>query len=499
MHNLTRNGATVRVVVCPQVTVTCPHIHSLKLTTSTAGAYKNGWDCDGCKSINQAGSKRYCCMQCTPVVDFCTVCFAAAVPAAAASSTQRGGSVDGNTAAAAVPSPAQPRFGSIKSEFATSEYRGVSWKANVRKWFASLSDKDCNHGKSLHIGTYTSEMDAALAYDATCKRLGLFHKMNFESPDEPSSKRKSTASPTTRPPASKRRNVASSKKKKAAPSASPAASSGTKSPVAVGSGLFSRRTSAYRGVSWQKSRQTWEAYISVSGRKQVLGESQDEGEAARIYDKECEKLGLWTKMNFSPIKKENVGRSGSGKKSAKRSLKLSAGSAKTSKFRGLKWKQPQSEFETGVWEVSVEVDGIKRYVPDASGGPYRFEMQWLCSRWAWHGSGGGGGGGGEAKPRYECSVWRVWRLTRTAMCFADMWDSATTRVLPRKSTTMSVRHRCPPPPSLPLSLHVPSPVPIDGAPSTAGPPLALHPAAPTHPLQSFHLHSPRPVYKWRAD
>ena len=47
---------------------------------------------------------------------------------------------------------------------------------------------------------------------------------------------------------------------------------------------FSSGRSAYRGVSWHKQRNKWNAQIMVQGKKQSLGFFDDEEEAARAYD-----------------------------------------------------------------------------------------------------------------------------------------------------------------------------------------------------------------------
>lgn len=45
------------------------------------------------------------------------------------------------------------------------------------------------------------------------------------------------------------------------------------------------RSSRFKGVSWNKQRRGWEAYIRVAGRQIHLGLFSDEGDAALAYDK----------------------------------------------------------------------------------------------------------------------------------------------------------------------------------------------------------------------
>ncbi len=52
----------------------------------------------------------------------------------------------------------------------SSIYRGVSWASNVNKWRARISpDK-----KSIHIGLFENERDAAIAWNLMAKQLGYF-------------------------------------------------------------------------------------------------------------------------------------------------------------------------------------------------------------------------------------------------------------------------------------------------------------------------------------
>lgn len=59
----------------------------------------------------------------------------------------------------------------------SSRYRGVSWKKAIEKWRAYIN-KD---GRRLHLGYFSSEEDAAYAYDAAAVQIfGDFARLNFE-------------------------------------------------------------------------------------------------------------------------------------------------------------------------------------------------------------------------------------------------------------------------------------------------------------------------------
>jgi hypothetical protein len=68
----------------------------------------------------------------------------------------------------------------------SSKYKGVYWHKRIRKWAAQITaDK-----KSRHLGYFTSEIDAALAYDAAAKKLhGPFAAPNFPPQGSPRAQR----------------------------------------------------------------------------------------------------------------------------------------------------------------------------------------------------------------------------------------------------------------------------------------------------------------------
>jgi hypothetical protein len=63
-----------------------------------------------------------------------------------------------------------------KATVRTSAYRGVSWHARQKKWRAAIS----HDNKHIHIGHFSSEEEAARAYDAKAKSIkGEFAALNF--------------------------------------------------------------------------------------------------------------------------------------------------------------------------------------------------------------------------------------------------------------------------------------------------------------------------------
>ena len=62
-----------------------------------------------------------------------------------------------------------------------SRFHGVSWHKSSRKWQAQIT---CNY-QHTHVGLFTSEEEAARAYDAVARKLhGEFANLNFPTPEE---------------------------------------------------------------------------------------------------------------------------------------------------------------------------------------------------------------------------------------------------------------------------------------------------------------------------
>ncbi len=61
--------------------------------------------------------------------------------------------------------------------FGASRYKGVCWHKSCRKWQAAIKVE----GRSIHLGLFADERDAALAYDQAARRdFGDFAHTNFE-------------------------------------------------------------------------------------------------------------------------------------------------------------------------------------------------------------------------------------------------------------------------------------------------------------------------------
>ena len=67
-------------------------------------------------------------------------------------------------------------MGNRKVEVGTSKYKGVSWDRSKSKWVARIGV----NGKSLQIGRFMTETEAAIAYDkAAFLYFKEFANLNF--------------------------------------------------------------------------------------------------------------------------------------------------------------------------------------------------------------------------------------------------------------------------------------------------------------------------------
>jgi len=124
-----------------------------------------------------------------------------------------------------------------------SRYRGVRWEERSNKWTASIN---CG-GKSVHLGSFPDDTEAARKYDQVAAPLG--RDLNFPGPGQA---------------------------------------------AAVKSG----QSSNYRGVCWHSKIGKWRADIRRNGKNETLGYFETEEEAARQYDEAAAPLGR--PVNFLP-------------------------------------------------------------------------------------------------------------------------------------------------------------------------------------------------------
>jgi hypothetical protein len=63
-----------------------------------------------------------------------------------------------------------------KNSHSSSRYKGVCWIKRIKKWRAQIK----HNNRTIHIGLYDKDDDAARAYDKSAKELfGIFARTNF--------------------------------------------------------------------------------------------------------------------------------------------------------------------------------------------------------------------------------------------------------------------------------------------------------------------------------
>lgn len=113
----------------------------------------------------------------------------------------------------------------------SSAFKGVSYNNKSGLWHATIF----LNGKNKHLGSFTSEKSAAMAYDHFAKvHFGEYARTNFHGP----------------------------------------------ATMEWRSDLKERhRTSSVRGVNWDSSRKKWKARVCHGGREHIVGRFETEGEA----------------------------------------------------------------------------------------------------------------------------------------------------------------------------------------------------------------------------
>jgi hypothetical protein len=135
----------------------------------------------------------------------------------------------------------QNRYNSKPDSGSKSEYKGVYWCAKSNKWEARITV----NGQVKSYGRYDDKVIAAHVYDgAAITHFGEFARLNFSSPED----------------------------------------------IALSLQLFEqyqprKKSSIYRGVSWEERLNKWKSEIQINYRRIVLGYFEDEVEAAIAYDR----------------------------------------------------------------------------------------------------------------------------------------------------------------------------------------------------------------------
>jgi hypothetical protein len=150
----------------------------------------------------------------------------------------------------------------------SSKYFGVRFMEQARPWIGELTPVGGTH---LILGSWTSELDAARAYDRAARfYFGPRAELNF-----PGERIEPADAPTLAAEARQQTKLAC--------------------------------TSEYVGVTWGKKRNMWRAAIGHEGRYLYLGDFERELDAARAYDAKSLQLRRnLARVNFHPETGERV-------------------------------------------------------------------------------------------------------------------------------------------------------------------------------------------------
>jgi hypothetical protein len=131
----------------------------------------------------------------------------------------------------------------------SSKFFGVGWHKRNQKWSATFR----HNGKKVHLGdSFDTELAAAKAVDVWLRENGRAAEANLDE-------------------------------------------SGSFVP------RVSMKSSRFRGVSWCKSHNQWQAQIKVAGKMELLGFFDDEAEAARAFDTRAAELGRPTNFDLNGV------------------------------------------------------------------------------------------------------------------------------------------------------------------------------------------------------
>ena len=74
-----------------------------------------------------------------------------------------------------------PKTHKTKGTGTRSRFRGVSWHARTKKWQVRIHDRKSE--QFIFVGYFSSDVEAALAFDAECRKLrGKRARCNFPEP-----------------------------------------------------------------------------------------------------------------------------------------------------------------------------------------------------------------------------------------------------------------------------------------------------------------------------
>jgi len=286
----------------------------------------------------------------------------------------------------------------------SSAYRGVNWDKRKGKWKTQLA----LGGKKKHLGHFEDEEDAARAYDAEARKQFTEETLpqqsqygGFNFPAEEIEDDAPPLPPPEAPPvlldgaatkeepevrvknkkavaaaAERQRQLVEAQKRTIAAQAKDIESlkrqlqQSTAAAAANADAPAARKTktqpikaaappsSAFRGVTWRKRTNKWQAAITLKdhaqgsrSRSKILGSFEDAEEAARAYDTEARKH--YDEETLP--QQEHYG--GYNFPAGERDAIKDAAASTSSAYRGVSWSQ-----KAGNWEARLRLNGKQKYL-----------------------------------------------------------------------------------------------------------------------------------------
>ena len=153
-----------------------------------------------------------------------------------------------------------------KPRTASSAFIGVHWNTNERRWRASVKFQ----GKSVDVGYFNNEMEAAVHRDNKVRELGWPLQFNFST------------------------KVEANAVLQAAP-----ADKGMEPRPKCGTKFLGANASSFKGVYWHSTSQRWTSHILHCAKRVHVGTFTNEVEAAVRRDEKVCELGSELELNFS--------------------------------------------------------------------------------------------------------------------------------------------------------------------------------------------------------
>ena len=179
----------------------------------------------------------------------------------------------------------------METRIPTSQYSGVTWDKNTNKWKSYITI----NGKKKHLGSFTSEEEAAEAYQNALKIYNDGGDLSFMETRIPTSQYKGVSWHKATNKWVSYIKINGKRKQLGLFTSEEEAHEAYQKALKIyheGGDLSFMETkiptSQYKGVSWKKNRNKWQSQIKINGKSKHLGYFTSEEDAAESYQKALE-------------------------------------------------------------------------------------------------------------------------------------------------------------------------------------------------------------------